>query len=269
MSNVSVEKLKLDVLATAISNKSGVPATMTLGEMVDAVDNIQTEPLLQTKTATYTPTTSQQTEAITADSGYDGLEEVDITVNAVPLLTDYIGDIGQYFFTENSQRKWSVECTIRANQDGYVPSGGGFTSGQFYFNAVPANTAITPTTSTQTIGGANYMMEGAVTVSAMPTGTAGTPTATKGTVSNHAVTVTPSVTNTTGYITGSTKTGTAVTVSASELVSGSETKTENGTYNVTNLASLVVAVPIVTYYTGSSVPASSLGSNGDIYLRTS
>lgn len=73
-------------------------------------------------------------------------------------------------------------------------------------------------------------------------GTAGTPTATKGSVSNHSVTVTPSVTNTTGYITGSTKTGTAVTVSASELVSGSETKTANGTYDVTNLAQLVVNV---------------------------
>jgi hypothetical protein len=99
-------------------------------------------------------------------------------------------------------------------------------------------------------------------------GTAGTPSASKGTVSNHSISVTPSVTNTTGWITGSTKTGTAVTVSASELVSGSETKTANGTYNVTNLASLVVAVPIVTYYTGSSAPSSSLGSDGDIYLQT-
>ena len=49
---------------------------------------------------------------------------------------------------------------------------------------------------------------------------------------------------------------------------GSETKTTNGTYDVTNLASLVVAVPIVTYYTGSSAPSSSLGSNGDIYLQS-
>lgn len=76
----------------------------------------------------------------------------------------------------------------------------------------------------------------------IPTGTAGTPTASKGTVSNHSVTVTPSVTNTTGYITGGTITGTGVTVSASELVSGSETKTANGTYDVTNLAELVVNV---------------------------
>ena len=104
-----------------------------------------------------------------------------------------------------------------------------------------------------------------LTVSA---GTAGTPTATKGTVSNHSVSVTPSVTNQTGWITGSTKTGTAVSVSASELVSGSETKSSNGTYDVTNLASLVVSVPIVTYYTGTSAPSSSLGSNNDIYLQT-
>ena len=71
------------------------------------------------------------------------------------------------------------------------------------------------------------------------------------------------------YITGGTKTGTAVSVSASELVSGSETKTDNGTYDVTNLKTLVVNIPFVTYYTGSGAPSSSLGSNGDIYLRTS
>lgn len=73
-------------------------------------------------------------------------------------------------------------------------------------------------------------------------GTAGTPTASKGTVSNHAVTVTPSVTNTTGYIEGGTKTGTGVSVSASELVSGSQNITSNNTYDVTNLASVVVNV---------------------------
>lgn len=93
--------------------------------------------------------------------------------------------------------------------------------------------------------------------------------ATKGTVSNHSISITPSATKTAGYVQSGSVNGTAVSVSASELVSGSETKTANGTYDVTNLASLVVAVPIVTYYTGSSAPSSSLGSNGDIYLQTS
>lgn len=107
-----------------------------------------------------------------------------------------------------------------------------------------AKTNISPTTSSQTITpDSGYDGLSSVQINAMPSGTAGTPTASKGTVSNHQVSVTPSVTNTTGYITGSTKTGTAVTVSASELVSGSETKTANGTYDVTNLEELVVNVP--------------------------
>lgn len=118
-------------------------------------------PILQTKSETYTPTTSQQTDSITADVGlgYDGLDQVNITINAVA------------------------------------------------------------------------------------TGTAGTPSATKGTVSNHAVSVTPSVTNTTGYITGGTINGTAVSVSASELVSGTLSITDNGTgIDVTNYASVDVNV---------------------------
>ena len=71
-------------------------------------------------------------------------------------------------------------------------------------------------------------------------GSAGTPTATKGTVTSHSVSVTPSVTNTTGYITGGTKTGTAVTVSASELVSGTKTISASGTTDVTNYESVSV-----------------------------
>lgn len=176
------------------------------------------------------------------------------------------------FTTVSNQRVWRIKGITELDPgegdvEGWISSGTYAGNVQSY-NAVPANTTITPSTSAQTVGGAKYMMEGAVTVAAMPSGTAGTPTATKSAVSNHSVSVTPSVTNTEGWITGSTKTGTAVTVSASELVSGSETKTANGTYNVTNLASLVVAVPIVTYYTGSSAPSSALGSNGDIYLQT-
>jgi hypothetical protein len=102
-----------------------------------------------------------------------------------------------------------------------------------------------------------------VTVNAMPSGTAGIPTASKGTVSNHSISVTPSVTNTTGYITGGTKTGTAVTVSASELVSGTKTISASGTTDVTNYASASVAAGTAT------TPATSITANPTISVSSS
>ena len=87
-------------------------------------------------------------------------------------------------------------------------------------------------------------------------GTAGTPTASKSAVSNNSVTVTPSVTNTEGYITGGTKTGTGVKVSASELVSGNKTLTPSETaqsgIDVTNFKTASVGA-ISSTYVGSGV----------------
>lgn len=127
------------------------------------------------------------------------------------------------------------------------------------------STDLTASGSTVTAPAGYYSTAATKTVSA---GTAGTPTAAKGTVSNHQISITPSVTNTTGWITGSTLTGTAATVSASELVSGTSTISANGTYDVTNYATASVSIPYITYYTGSAAPTSGFGSNGDIYLQT-
>lgn len=229
MSKVSVTKEKLDILANAIANKSGEPLTLTLDEMVSAVDGIDTSGI--------TPTGN-------IDITQAGVTDVTNYATATVPNAGYASGVSYWYETENNQRKF---VTV-GQWNGIV---GGFIKLDEYqemltperkFNAIPTGTTVTPTTSSQTIGGADYMMEGAVTVSAMPTGTAGTPTATKDTVSNHSVSVTPSVTNTTGYITGSTKTGTAVTISASELVSGTLSITQNGIADVTNYASVDVNV---------------------------
>lgn len=122
---------------------------------------------------------------------------------------------------------------------GYISSG---TAGN---SSVSLTASInTRSSSDLTVSGATVTAPGGYYSSSasksVASGTAGTPTATKGAVSNHAITVTPSVTNTTGYITGSTKTGTGVSVSASELVSGTYSVTSSGTKDVTNYASASV-----------------------------
>ena len=267
MSNVVVDREKIDLLANAISAKSGEPLTLTLDEMVEAVDGIETNPAPTLQSKTYT-VDSAGTETITADNGYDGLSSVSVSV---PSAEPWVGFNNIGFVTENNQRKWHARSKVEFSDGEPV---GWMDEDKFgaylTYNAIPTGTTITPTTSAQTIGGANYMMEGAVTVNPIPSqyivpsGTinitssgntnvtnyatanvasgSATASATKGTVSNHQVSVTPSVTRTAGYITAGSANGTAVTVSASELVSGSQTITQNGIVDVTNLASVTVNV---------------------------
>ena len=188
--------------------------------------NVSGSANLQAKT-NIAPTTSSQT--ITADAGYDGLSSVQI--NAMPSGTE-----GTPTATKGSVSNHSVSVTPSVtNTAGYIS--GGTHNGTAV--SVSASELVSGTYTVDSSGTKDVTNYASASV---PAGTAGTPSAAKGTVSNHSVTVTPSVTNSTGWISGGTKNGTAVTVSASELVSGSETKTANGTYDVTNLAELVVNV---------------------------
>ena len=100
-----------------------------------------------------------------------------------------------------------------------------------------------PTTETQTINpSAGYNGLSSVQIKPMPKGTEGTPVATLGEVTNHSITITPSVTNSAGYIEGTTKTGEPVTVKAEDLVSGTKTITANGLQDVANYSLANVAV---------------------------
>ena len=219
MSNVYVDKQKIDILANAIAAKSGESVTMTLDEMVSAVDGIQTggggTPTLETVTKTYTPSTSAVTDTITPSAGYDGIGEVDVTVSAIPTSNSVDDGCSIEFVTSGGNRKARFTPWIEYNDDGYVAVTQGVNNfSTNIYNAVASGTTVTPTQSSQTIGGTRYMMEGAVTVAAMPSGSA-TPAAsisgTSATVSTgtNTLTLSKTVSNTPQVSAGYVSAGTA------------------------------------------------------------
>lgn len=98
---------------------------------------------------------------------------------------------------------------------------------------------LTASGATVTVPSGYYSAQASKSVAS---GTAGTPTATKVVDTDDAsALITPSVTNTTGYITGGTKTGTSFYVTARELVSGHTlTCDEAGNWDVAELETFVV-----------------------------
>lgn len=254
--------------------------------------NVPTGSTINNQDKTVTPTESEQ--SIAADNGYTGLGTV--TVEAIS--STYVGSgIDRRSSTDltASGATVTVPAGYYNNQASKTVSSGSAgtpsaSKGTVSNHSISVTPSVTNTTGYITGGtktgtavtvSASELVSGTYSVTSsgtkdvtnyasasVPSGTEGTPSASKSTVSNHSVSVTPSVTNSSGFISGGTHTGTAVIVSASELVSGSQIITDNGTVNVTNLASVTVTIPFVTYYTGSSTPASSLGSNGDIYIQS-
>ena len=145
MSKVLITKSKLDNLANAISAKSNSATSLSLEQMVTAVQSISTGSTINNQNKTVTPTKSQQ--SVSADSGYTGLGTV--TVNAIP---------SQYITTDDAD---AIAGDILNNKTAYV-------NGTKRTGTMPNNGATGGTISTQ--GGtytipAGYTSGGTVTAS--------------------------------------------------------------------------------------------------------
>lgn len=228
-------------------------------------------PTLQTKTVTYTPTTSQQTDTISPDSGYDGLSLVNVIVNAMQGGADV-----PTFTLSGVQDGSTVTCDktyaeVRAlYDDGLLVA----LADAPTYNCVYAM-SICDEPESSSLRYAVYDANGypmgdvLITSSAMtysvPSVTQKTmnlPTATKGTVTNHTMTIGVGVTAPRGFYGGGVTRGNPIYVSASELVSGSQTVSGNGTYDVTDLAELIVDTPTMTLpSTTSSTPTGTWKAN--------
>ena len=165
----------------------------------------------------------------------------------VPLASLNVGsDYG--FYTENGVRKWRM-CgkAVIDNGDGYNEgyiNEGTYNSAYINFRAVASGTSVTPTESTQTVGGAGYMMEGAVTVNAIPSNYVGS-----GVARNDSTDLTASGATVTApagyYANNATKTVASGTATPAASISGTAATVSTGT-NTLTLSKTVSNTPQVS-----------------------
>lgn len=182
----------------------------------------------QSKSKTYTPTESQQTESVTADAGYDALSTVTVKVNAISSY--YVGS----GVTRNDSSDLTASGATVTAPAGYYASSAS--------KSVASGTAGTPTATKGTVSSHS------VTVTPSVTNTTGYITG--GTKTGTAVTVSASE-----LVSGSeTKTanGTYDVTNLAEIVvdvsggvtpTGTISITTNGSHDVTNFATAEVDVP--------------------------
>jgi len=248
MTTYFIQDTSLVSIGDAIRGKLGTTDVYSPAEMVTAIESIPTGGQIQaSKDAT--PTESAQT--IRPDAGYDGLGKVEVGA----ISSTYIG-------SEIPRRTDSGNITL----DGSTTSKS-YAAG-YYANAHGAqHTTVdipNPTISVNSTG----------LITASGSWTAGFTTDT-------------SYNNTSQL---STKAGTSIKPTSSSQIAiykntyaigdirvaavPTETKTvtENGTVTPTSgnfFSSVTVAIPLQHYYEGTETPSSSLGEDGDIYLKTS
>ncbi len=195
---------------------SGTKTLSTEGKYCeDDIEVVYTKPTpsLQTKSVSYTPTESAQSETVTADSGYDGLAGVDVSVDAVS--STYVGS-GILRLSANNV---GISPTGQVNVPvGYFPGGAQKTITP---GSVASASSITANDATVSVDADNNIL----------------------TLSKQDVTNTSRLIQA-GYVTGGTQAATDLSLSAPVTIEPAKT------YNV---ATATRTIPAGTYLSGAQI----------------
>lgn len=309
-SQVLITKSKLDSLANTIASKASAAAPLTIAQMETAVRNIPTgggstliakditangtynaqddsadgyssvavnvpapTPSLQYKTKSYTPSELNQSDQVFADSGYDGLGSVSISVGAV--ASDYVGSAinrRTSFDLSVSEATVTVPAGYYANEANKSIASGSATipttiSGNSATVSTGANTiTLTGTALVTPVVRAGYISNGtagnaSVSLTAdVTTKATATITPTKSTQTIDSGTYLTGI-QTIAAIPAAYQDVTQVDATAGDVASGKKIVNSSGTVVTGTLA-------FQTIYSGSSAPSSSTGVNGDVYIQT-
>lgn len=236
----------IDLTSDTVTAATMLNGTLAHDKSGTLIEGTHTCPTFTTEEKTITPNESVQYVTPTSANGLSK-----VTINAIS--NTYVGS--------GIVRRTGTDLTANGATV-TVPSG--------YYASQQTKSVSTTTHPKPTV---DINSTGLITASHIQSSgyvTGGTTTGTKQLTVQAAKTITPTKAEQTAVNSGVYTTG-IIKVGAipNEYIvpSGSETLVENKTYDVTNLSSVTVALPFISVYNGSTDPSSSLGSNGDIYLK--
>lgn len=231
--------------ASGTISATGGSASTTAGSATVGVGYNPSEVTVSTTAQSASGTSASTTEQTASDSETVYIQSGSLTATA-SLVSEGSASMGATGFTGSTDAT-SYYVTLSTSA-GYARSDA----------SVGTEGYVKSETDSETV---SVGVSGNGTILYIPEGSAGTPVATKGTVSNNSISVTPSATSTEGYIAGGTATGDAVTVSASELVSGNKSLASSASdqtnIDVTNYQTVSISAMAASSLTNSIISGTS------------